>query len=310
MMTVAVYHKSVPNLKNLEKVELLKHFSTGVNIAGDISIDIENTQLYEADVAVIQGWVGPGNASSTHLNLRKQVIQHQLLRNKHTVIADSSLFLYSNTSNIHHYLRYSFDGIFPNTGNYCDSEIGTIRWKQISNTLNLSLKDYRISGNHILLLLQRNNGWSMNDVDVQDWALKTINEIQQYTDRPIVVRVHPGDKASNRDICPNNPACKIKFNNRVTLSKNINLLDDLKDCWAAVNYNSSPVVGAAIEGVPIFVMDPINSQCSEIANLEISQIENPLTPDRQKWVERLSTFHWNFKELQSGECWAYMRKFI
>jgi hypothetical protein len=309
-MTVAVYHKSVPNLKNLEKVELLKHFSTGVNIAGDGSIDIENTQLYEADVAVIQGWAGPGNTSSTHLNLRKQVIQHQWLGNKHTVIADSSLFLYSNISNIHHYLRYSFDGIFPNTGIYCDSNIDPVRWQKISKNLNLSLKDYRTSGDHILLCLQRNGGWSMGTVDIQEWAVQTINTIRQFTDRPIVVRLHPGDKTSKGIIQLGNPNCKIKFSKRVSLSTNVNLVDDLVNCWAAVNYNSSPVVGAAIEGIPIFVMEPAKSQCAEVANTDLSQIENPTLHDRQLWAERLSMFHWNFDELRSGECWSHMKKFI
>jgi len=77
-----------------------------------------------------------------------------------------------------------------------------------------------------------------------------------------------------------------------------------------VNYNSSPVVGAAIEGIPIFVMDALNSQCKDIANTDLSRIENPQMPDRLRWIERLSMFHWNFDELTSGECWAHMRKFI
>jgi len=70
------------------------------------------------------------------------------------------------------------------------------------------------------------------------------------------------------------------------------------------------VVGAAIEGIPIFVMDSINSQCAEIANTDLSKIETPTMLDRQSWVERLGMFHWNFQELTSGECWQHIRKFI
>jgi hypothetical protein len=87
------------------------------------------------------------------------------------------------------------------------------------------------------------------------------------------------------------------------------LQDDLKNCWAAINYNSSPVVGAAIEGIPIFVADKAKSQCAEISN-DIENIESPIQYDRQQWVERLSMFHWNFEELKSGKCWAHMKKFI
>ena len=311
MTTVAIYHKSIPNTKSQEKVDLLRFFSQGVNVQGDTAIDSTDYRYMPTDVGVIQGWVNIGGAKSgAHLTLRNTVVEQQALRNKYTVAVDSNLFLYANTTNDLHYLRYSFNGIFPNTGIYCDTNIDSNRWQKLSKNLNLSLKDYRTHGNHILLCLQRNGGWSMGSLDVQDWAIQTINTLRQYTDRPIVIRAHPGDKASREYLDPRSPKCRIKFSKAVRLSTNANLVDDLHNCWAAVNYNSSPVVGAAIEGVPIFVMDPVRSQCTEIANTDLSQIENPLMPNRQQWVERLSMFHWNFDELKSGECWLHMKNFI
>lgn len=220
------------------------------------------------------------------------------------VAVDSNLFLYANTKNPLHYLRYSFNGVFPSTGIYCDTQIDPSRWQKISRNLNLSLKDYRTTGNHILICLQRSGGWSMGQSSVADWANTVIAQIQTASDRPIVIRAHPGDK-SQTEYLP-----KINWSNRVKLSTNPNLVDDLQNCWAAVNHNSSPVVGAAIEGVPIFVTDPARSQCRDIASTDLAQIENPLMPDRQQWVERLSMSHWNFDELRSGECWRHMRKFI
>ncbi len=310
MASINVYHSSVPNRKNLEKIELLQNFSLGARLVGEKVKDI-NTYNYEpSDVAVIQGWLGQKTVLSAHLKLRNDVIENQIKNNRYVIAVDSNLFLYSNTDNPLHYLRYSFNGIFPNTGIYCDSNIDPTRWQKISNNLNINLKDYRTGGSHILLFLQRNGGWSMGKKDIQEWANETINEIRKYTDRPIRIRPHPGDKTSKEIIKPGNPNCKIKFTKNITLSNNVNLIDDLKDCWAAVNYNSSPVVGAAIEGYPIFVMDPNKSQCAEIANIDLSQIENPLLPERQQWVERLSMFHWSFNELKSGECWNHMKQFI
>lgn len=301
--TVAVYHNSVPNSKNQEKVDLLKYFGEGVATTGDSLVDIKNYNYQPTDVGVIQGWISQ-NTSRPHLSLRNQVIHEQLKINRYVVAVDSNLFLYSNTHNPLHYLRYSFNGVFPLTGIYCDTRINPTRWQNISRNLNLSLKDYRTTGDHILLCLQRGGGWSMGQFDVAEWANNIISQIQAVSDRPIVVRSHPGDK--NRDqYLP-----RINWSERVRLSTSPNLLDDLHNCWVAVNHNSSPVVGAAIEGVPIFVTDPAKSQCAEIANLDLAQIENPLMPDRQKWVERLSMFHWNFDELRSGECWAHMREFI
>lgn len=310
MTTLAVYHKTVPNKKNQEKVDLLRFFANGARTVGDVVTDVNDHNYYFSDVAIIQGWVAPGQPLTPHGDLRSRVISGQLERSRYVVGVDSNLFLYANTENPHHYLRYSFNGVFPKTGIYCDSHVDPQRWQKISTDLNIRLKDYRREGNHILLCMQRNGGWSMGNLDNQDWALKTIAEIRKYSDRPIVVRLHPGDKETKRIIKAGGPLCKLKFNYNVILSHNENLLDDLKDCWAAVNHNSSPVVGAAIEGYPIFVTDPDNSQCKEIANLSLSKIENPLMPDRQKWVERLSMFHWKFSELNSGECWQHMRQFV
>jgi len=310
MTSVAIYHLSIPNKKNQEKVDVLKNFSIGAKLNQEVVSDITNYNLINTDVAVIQGWVATEQPLTPHGDLRSRVIKHQTSRSKFVVGIDSNLFLYANTDNLLHYLRYSFNGIFPSTGIYCDREIDPSRWKNISKNLNLTLKDYRTNGNHILICAQRNKGWSMGRSDVQDWIIQTIAEIKKHTNRPIVIRLHPSDKETKKIFKAGLPLCRVKFDYGVTLSHNENLLDDLKNCWAAVNYNSSPVVGAAIEGIPIFVMDPLNSQCKDVANTDLSKIENPLMPDRQPWVERLSMFHWNFDELKSGECWAHMRKSI
>lgn len=310
MTSLAIYHLSVPNKKNQEKIDVLKNFSIGAKINQDKVIDSYNYALTNTDVAVIQGWVAPGQSITPHGDLRSRVINYQQSRSKFVVGIDSNLFLYTNTANPLHYLRYSFNGIFPSNGSYCDNEIDPNRWTNLSKNLKITLKDYRSNGSHILICAQRNNGWSMNGIDVQSWIIKTIAEIKKYSNRPIVIRLHPGDKETKRIFKAGAPLCKVNLTYGITLSHNENLLDDLKNCWAAVNYNSSPVVGAAIEGIPIFAMDASNSQCKDIANTDLSRIENPLMPDRQQWVERLSMFHWNFDELKSGECWAHMRKFI
>lgn len=311
MKTVAIYHKTVPNSKNREKIDLLLNFSHGVRAVGDTAVDVHDYNIVPSKVGVIQGWIAPGNPSvSSHTLLRSNVITQQVYSKKFVVAVDSNLFLYANTDNPLHYLRYSFNSIFPHKGIYCDNVVDPARWQKISANLNLRLKDYRITGDHILILMQRNGGWSMDGYDVQDWAVSVIEKVRQYSNRPIVIRPHPGDKDSRNYLDSRNPRCKIKFSKHVRLSNNVNLIDDLRGCWAAVNYNSSPVVGAAIEGYPIFISDPTRSQCREIANTDLSLIDQPTLFDRQVWVERLAMFHWNFDELRSGECWSHMRKFI
>lgn len=308
--SVAVYHCSVPNAKNQEKVDVLRFFSEGAKRSGDHVDDVLNKFYRTSDVAVIQGWVTEGTGLRAHLELRNRVIRDQLKNKRHVVVIDSNMFLYATPGNPHHYLRFSFDSVFPDTGIYCDNPVDPVRWQKISRDHGIHLKDYRTNGNHILLLLQRNGGWSMGNFDVQSWALDTIQQIRQYSDRPIVIRAHPGDKGALTYLDPSTGKCRIPWGPTLSLSTNVNLIDDLKNCWAAVNHNSSPVVGAVIEGIPIFVTDSAKSQCREIANTSFSLIEHPGLPDRQHWVERLSMFHWKFEELRSGEAWAHMRKFI
>ena len=309
MTSVAVYHKSVPNAKNQEKIDCLQYFSQGVRVNGDVTFDVQDYGYLPTDVGVIQGWTTAVDAKN-HLALRNTVITKQAAKARYTVAIDSNLFLYLDRSNPLHYLRYSFNGIFPTTGIYCDNNPDPGRWATISSKLGVSLKDYRPNGSHILLCLQRNGGWSMGHYDVQQWVIDTVTQLRQYTDRYIIIRPHPGDKAAKQYLDPNNPQCRIPYAKRLRLSTNALLTDDLQNCWAAVNYNSSPVVAAAIEGYPIFVTDPVRSQCQEIANTDLSKIESPNLPNRQSWIERLAMSHWNFEELKSGECWRHMRKYV
>lgn len=300
-----------PNNKNVEKGQILNLFALGVAYYGDQVISHSANTLIDADVAMMVGWVHENSKESTHLDFRNQIIQNQKRKNKRVLLADSNLFLYKNNTNPQHYLRYSYDGIFPNTGNYCDDKIDDARWPKLAANLGLVIKDYRTNGSHILLCLQRNGGWSMGGFDVVDWTAKVIKEIRKYSSRDIVIRAHPGDKSSRSYLSPNNLIRKIGLLKGVRLSKSGNSLeDDLHNCWAVVNCNSSPTVGAAIEGYPVFVTDPIRSQCAEIANIDLSKIETPTLPDRQAWLERLAMFHWNFEEIQNGECWTHMRKYV
>jgi hypothetical protein len=302
-----------PNSSHLEKGQILEKFARGVAVAGDSVTLHRASNLIDADVAMIVGWVHENSKTASHLDLRKQVIDRQLQAGKLVLLADSNLFLYRvGKENLpHHYLRYSFNGVFPNTGIYCDTEVDPARWQQLSRDLDTPLKDYRDNGNHILLCLQRNSGWSMGSYDVMDWTHATIAKIRQHSDRPIVIRAHPGDKGSKDYLSPKNLIKKLGLFKNVRLSRpGSTLTDDLKNCWTVVAHNSSPTVGAAIEGYPVFVTDPDRSQCKDIANLDLASIETPVLVDRQAWAERLSMFHWSFKEIENGAAWSHMRKFI
>jgi hypothetical protein len=304
LTAVAYYAGIPPNNSNLEKPLILDYFCQGVIAVGDTAVAHKEMSVLDCDVALIQGFVHNDGKQMPHLNLRKSAIDRQYKNGKRSLVVDSNLFLYVNKTNPLHYLRYSFDGVFPTTGFYFDKDIDPLRWIKISRNLNLNLKPWRTSGNHILLCLQRNGGWSMGGVSSIDWMNLTIASIRKYSNRPIVVRAHPGDKKIKSIL-------KINHKN-VLLSTKENLVDDLRGAWATVVYNSSPSVASILEGVPAFLTDtiPQHSQSFDVANTDISNIENPVMPNRQAWVERLAMCHWNFDELKSGEAWQFFKKYI
>ena len=304
MKTVVGYALGVPNPhKNKHKVDILKRYIDGVQKCGDKGILHFGNNIIDSDVNLIQGWVHAGSAASPHLVLRRRAHEINISKGKHSFIADSNLFNYA-VGKMHNmqYLRYSMDGVFPTTGNYFSDTVNPKRWKQIQKHLGITMKDWRPQGVHVLICTQRNGGWSMGGIGVVDWLTRTIKQVRKHTDRPIIVRGHPGDKH----------APKYLKNKDWQVSTAPSLVDDLRNAHCSITYNSSPSVASAIEGIPTFVTDP-NPQVSQahaVANTDLCLLENPLMFERTEWVQKLAMCHWNFDELSSGEAWSHMRDYV
>ena len=291
--------------KNQHKHKILWDFVRGVNTFGDSGVLHQGRDIIDADVAFIQGWVHQNSGSSPHLMLRKNVIQHQQAKRNRLLVADSNLFNYIDGNAVKDYIRYSFDGVFPTTGNYFNSvdyEIDPMRWEKIFKEKNIKLKPWRSTGDHILICTQRNGGWSMKGLDVPTWLEQTVNKIRQYTDRRIVVRGHPGDRYHKQYI----------DRNKYTLSSSPLITQDFQNCHAVITYNSSPAVAAAIEGIPVYVTDPETktSQASAVANTDLSTIEKPMLFAREEWLQKLAMCHWNSNEIGGGPAWRHMRHYV
>ena len=303
MKTVRVYYAGIP-AKNTkpEKRNVLKYFHQGV--PENQSKEIEQMHWEPSDLAVMQGWVHENSERVPHLNFRKRIIDEQRKIGKHTLAIDSNLFLYRDPGNTKNYLRFSLNGVFPTTGIYFTDSIDTGRWQQIKTDIGFDLKEWRSNGEHILICLQRNGGWSMSGLDVMKWCNQTIKTIKQHTDRPIVVRAHPGDKRAKQYL-------KLKYPD-VKISKNPSILNDFSNAWATVTYNSSPGVASAIEGIPVFVTDKNakRSQAFDVANTDLINIENPSMIERQQWIEKISMSHYNFEDLKNGTAWNIIKDYL
>ena len=304
-ISVASYLMGIPpGNTNPEKPQIIVNFIEGVWKCGDQGTIICDYNPVDVDVAVVQGLVHENSKKSQHLKVRKAVFDKQEQSGKRSIIVDANLFLYADPGNSNKFLRYSYDGIFPNTGEYCNQNPDPARWDLIRKKLNLEMKPWKFGGGDILICCQRDGGWSMGGNAVMPWLVKTVMQIRKISDRRIVVRFHPGDK---NVLTHKRMLSRYRLSN-VIVSHNPHMLEDFKTAHCVVNYNSSPAVAAAIEGVPSIVLDPYKSQAAEVSHNNIADIEKLKEFDREMWIQKIAQMHWTLDELKDGTAWRHLRK--
>ena len=309
-LIIKSYLSSLPlKINTQEKIDALTYFAQGAAKCGDHSTTTNATTYEPCDVGAIIGNAYASNIQKvnlSHYRVRKMVMDTQTKLHKYWLSIDSNVFIYKDGANPHKYLRYSFNGVFPATGIYCNENPENTNWENIKRHYNMNLKPWRNNGNHILITMQRPLGWSMRGVDLMKWLETTFTKIRTYSDRPIIIRWHPGDWKSY----PKYELLLKKY--KVTVSpKERHITEDLVNCWALVCHNSTPSAVAPIEGIPAFITDfPIYSQGGDVANTDFSRLENPLLLDREQWIRKLAQCHWSFEDLKSGRCWAHMRNWV
>lgn len=299
-MKIAVYLAAVPQrAKQDAKRQYLMDFAYGAKAAGDEVWLVDEHQVVDADVAVLQGWVGMKQAP--HLKLRQAVIKNQNKSKRHTLVMDSNLYGFLDTDDRDRYLRYSLNGIFPTTGYYFTRDTDPRRWESIKRSYNFQERPWRSDGRYVLLCLQRNGGWSMDGYSVIDWLSDTIPRIRTHTARPILLRAHPSNQNIIHELRMRWPDLEI------SMEKDIR--SDFDKAWCAVTYNSSPGVAGLIWGVPTWVTDPNprRSQAYPTAFTDLSRIDNHILPEREEFYHRIAQSHFNWDEVRSGEAWTFMR---
>jgi hypothetical protein len=292
--------------KNPFKKLMLEKFIHGVNAVGDQGVIVTQQRYEECDVAVIQGFVHQEGKQAPHLMHRQMVLGINTVKPKRCVIIDSNMFLFATPNDPLSMCRYSFDGVFPTTGEYCSDGVGAEHWIRVKNNYNINYQPWKKSGNHILICLQRNGGWSMQGEDVVDWLRKTVTQLREYTDRPIVVRGHPGDGKFRLYLQQLRSIKGISISDHTTK----HITHDLNNAWATIVKNSSPSVASVMQGVPVFVTDPDHCQAKDVANTNLQKIESPDYFDLEQWLWKISASHWNINELADGSCWRHMKKYV
>ena len=164
--------------------------------------------------------------------------------------------------------------------------------------LGLVCKPWRSNGDFILICGQHDKSLQWQNMPVlATWAIGTIKTIRMYSKRPIIFRPHPR--------CPL-PNIEHKFKNvHRQAPKKLNGTYDNFDIGfdnvhATVSYSSNPGVHSIINGIPAFV--GTSSLAYDVAN-DIDfmhDIENPIMPDRQQWLNDYAHTEYTLEEISQG----------
>ena len=165
MPDVVVYLSSLQKQSPGRKVDTLTAFADGARSQGArVHVETQNTYT-PSKLAVILGWASP-QQHTPNIKLRAHIIQQQKRLGNHTMCIDANCFKFADNDS--RYLRYSIGSPFYDTGNYANKNSDSSRWNQLSKDFGVSVHDWRSTGNYILLLMQRDGGFTMKGLHPPD----------------------------------------------------------------------------------------------------------------------------------------------
>lgn len=304
---------------NIEKKKYLDGFLEAAKyFKKDTFIPVTGNKYVDCDIAIVFGFYGV-NMGELH-KIRKLIYHQHTKKGKKCIFIDADLFRFIGTNENTH-VRISYKSIFFNEAIHFNEVYDDQRWNLIKERKGITLSDYKTKGSHILICLNSNpyvgRGWSAGKTDIYDWAEKTIVDIRQYSEKPILLRFHPNTKEEDQKKIPLERFLKCAQNNIIfsggvnsksnLVIPNTSLIDDCQKAQVCVVHNTSASTTPIIYGVPVFTND-LNCPVYDIANHDLSKIEKPTFIPREDWLHKTSYCLWNYKEIKSGIVWERFRQ--
>ena len=167
-----------------------------------------------------------------------------------------------------------------------------------AKALGLKLKPWQTTGNTILICGQHDKSLQWHNMPrMSTWVMDTIEELQKHTNKLIVFRPHPRCKL---------PHIEHEYTNVTRQEPRFinGTYDDFDmgfdNVWATISYSSNPGIHSLLEGVPSFVST--HSLAYDAANdIDfLHNIENPIRPDRQQWLNDYAWTEFTVQEISQG----------
>lgn len=235
--------------------------------------------------------------------------------NKPFIVTESAVFRRNmiQPPNPMAYHRYSWTSYFRDEGNYCNENSPPDRWLRIQKEQRIEIKDWRTTGEYILVILQRPGDSSLKNLvethgSYKNFVEYTLQKIKENTDRPIRVRMHPLRQDRQLEILKNFDI-EISTNTQGAglLEGGDGLYEDFRNAYAVVGFNSNALTESVCEGIPTFSMCP-SSMAWDCSNKEMSTIEKPEYFERNQWLYNLGYCQWREDEISRGDPWFHLIK--
>jgi hypothetical protein len=145
----------------------------------------------------------------------------------------------------------------------------------------VDLRPWKRNGRHILVCPPTDHFVKAHRCE--GWLDRTLTELRQATDRPVIIRVKP-QKGMDMP----------------------SLSEALTDAHALVTHSSNVAVEAAAMGIPVVVST--TSAAAPVGRTSVADIERPIYPDRSAWLAHLAYSQFSMDELKSGEAWRLLQE--
>tara|TARA_Y100000389_G_scaffold188094_1_gene210258 strand:- start:1695 stop:2354 length:660 start_codon:yes stop_codon:yes gene_type:complete len=167
-----------------------------------------------------------------------------------------------------------------------------------ADNLGLVCKPWRSNGDFILVCGQHNKSLQWQHMlPMSNWFLETYDEIRKYSQRPILFRPHPRCRLEHIE----RGLINVHRQEPVKIGGSYDDFDmGFNDVHCTISYSSNPGIHSILNGVPAFVST--HSLAYPVANdIDfLHDIENPLMPDRQQWLNDYAHTEYTIEEISQG----------
>jgi len=319
-MKIVIFKKSGGKKTGSIKSNGLVAFKSGIeNISENEAVYYNNINTINCDICVMLSFFNKYKKLQGIAKMR-EIIYNNNKTKKWIFLEANPLARYYEKENIEeHYFRICLNSVYHRECKYLDLNLDKNRWNKISNECNIKVEPWRKNGEHILIIMNSTNLYSMEDNDLYKWINNKIEEIRNNNcKRKIIIR-SKDIELKNIKKEKNKLIFKLKNENKIIYDKlgNIDLSNsnknelekDLQNAWVSVLFSTTASVISLIKGIPVFC-ESYNTIGYEICNTDFTKIENPKMLDRTDFFNKFAHQIWSIKELNKGIVWEKYEEYL